>query len=344
MTKRILLIALTILILGVLFYYAKNRLQERDNFIPDTISKEAQQALAKLFQIKIYALNTPNADDKAAWQKLHAEYENNMAADNMKAAADNQVTIKETTIGKIPVLDIKPKGWKENHKVIVYLHGGAYTMFSPKSSLVLSAPVSRATGQRIISVGYTTAPFADWQQIQMEVITVIKSLLTQGYRMQDIVMYGDSAGGGLVMNVVLQLRDQGAGIPAALILLAPWSDLTNRGDTMQTLANADPILTYDNMLLNCAQAYAHGLNLNDPRISPLYADFSKGFPPTLIIDGTRSIFLSSSVRLYQALDNAKQKVLLDMHEGMWHGFLDTPSPETDTALNKINMFISLNAR
>jgi acetyl esterase/lipase len=138
---------------------------------------------------------------------------------------------------------------------------------------------------------------------------------------------------------VVQLRDNSFGMPAAVVLLSPWSDLTDRGETMHTLANADSILIYDNMLLNSALAYAHGLNLDDPRISPLYADFRKGFPPTLIIEGTRCEFLSSSVRLYQALDQARQEVKLDLYEGMWHGFLAAPILETSIALNKIDMFI-----
>ena len=342
MTKRTFFIVVAISFLSVLFnyiYFTHPTTTDRNNFIPDTISLEAQETLKNLFKLKIYTLSAPHSEDGTAWREMNILYEKAMRPKNIKIAAKNQVSIEQTTIGNIPVLDIRPKNWKDNHKLIIYIHGGAYTLLSPETTLLISAPISRVTGQRILAIRYTTAPFADWQKIQSEVITVVKSLLAQGYRMQDIVMLGDSAGGGLAMSTVIQLRDHNLGMPAALVLLSPWSDLTTRGESMQTLANADPILDYDNMLMNSALAYAHGLKLNDPRISPLYADFRNGFPPTLIIEGTRCIFLSSSVRLYQALDGAQQEVLLDMHEGMWHGFLDAPTPEAETAIKKIAMFI-----
>jgi acetyl esterase/lipase len=87
-------------------------------------------------------------------------------------------------------------------------------------------------------------------------------------------------------------------------------------------------------------AYAYGLDLSDPRISPVYADFSKGFPPCLITEGTKCIFLSASVRLYQALEAALQEVKLDMYEGMWHVFQLYPSPEAEAAIRKTAKFIN----
>jgi len=142
----------------------------------------------------------------------------------------------------------------------------------------------------------------------MALDTVIKALLAEGYTMKDIALYGDSAGGGLVTSMVLNLRDRGMGMPAAVVLWSSWVDLSNDGDTRQTLEDADPFLTYDPSLKNCALAFADGLDLKDPRVSPLYADFSKGFLPALIQDGTKCIFLSTSVRLYQALEAAGQPI------------------------------------
>ncbi len=84
------------------------------------------------------------------------------------------------------MLDIRPKDWKDNGKVLVYTHGGAYTMFSARSTLTSSAPMSRATGLRVISVDYTTAPFAKWQEIQEQVLSVFKALLAEGYKMKTL--------------------------------------------------------------------------------------------------------------------------------------------------------------
>ena len=171
-------------------------------------------------------------------------------------------------------------------------------------------------------------------------MNVFKALLKEGYSMNDIAIYGDSAGGGLAISTVLNLRDAGMGMPAAIVLLSPWADISDAGDSAVTLKDADPTLSYESMLKNSALAFADGLSLTDPRVSPLYADFSKGFPPALITEGTKCIFLSTSVRLYQALEMANQSVKLDMYEGMWHVFQQAPMPESEIAIHKASEFIN----
>ena len=313
--------------------------QVRNNYVPATISPEAQQALQAIYDAKAYARVFPAADDLAGWRKTHAAAEQAKKELNEKAVSNNQVTVTEAKMGGVPVLDIHPKGWKNNGKVLVYTHGGAYTMFSARSTLTSSAPMCRATGLRVISVDYTTAAFAKWKQIQEQVISVFKALLDQGYAMKDIALYGDSAGGGLVTSTVLNLRDRGMGMPAAVVLLSPWVDISDAGDTMHTLKNTDPLLHYDPLLKTSAVAYADGLDLTDPRVSALYGDFSKGFSPSLITEGTKCMFLSTSVRLFQVLEAAGQETKLDVYEGMWHVFQTSPSPETEVSLKKISAFL-----
>jgi len=242
-------------------------------------------------------------------------------------------------LGDVPVLDVRPKDWRDNGKVLVYTHGGAYTIFSARSTLGSSGPMSRATGLRVISVDYTTAPFAKWEEIQGQVISVFEALLEEGYAMKDIAIYGDSAGGGLAISTVLNLRDLGMGMPAAVVLWSPWADITNQGDTAHTLQRADPTLSYDSLLKNCALAYADGLDLSDHRVSPLYANFEKGFAPSLIQAGTKEIFLSTAVRLFQKLEAAGQNTKLDVYEGMWHIFQQESIPETKVAISKSAAFI-----
>ena len=89
-------------------------------------------------------------------------------------------------------------------------------------------------------------------------------------------------------------------MPVALVLWSPWTDVTGIGDTYSTLKNADPFVSYDSMLQNMADAYANPSDQNNPYVSPVYGNFSKGFPPTLIQGGTKELLLSDFVRLYQA--------------------------------------------
>ena len=174
-----------------------------------------------------------------------------------------------------------------------------------------------------------------------EVVTVFRALKDQGFAMGDIAIYGDSAGGGLAAGSVLKLRDAGLGMPAAVVLWSPWADITETGDTYVTLKDAEPNYLYEKVLGPSADAYADPKDQKHPYVSPVYGDFAKGFPPTLIQGGTREIFLSNFVRLYQALDTAGQIVTLDLYEGMPHVFqVKLPeSPESETALKKMDAFL-----
>ena len=196
----------------------------------------------------------------------------------------------------------------------------------------------------VISINYTVAPFSKWNKTTDEVVSVIQALKEeQGYSLGDYVaMFGDSAGGGLVAASVLKMRDKGLGMPAAVVLWSPWLDLTGNGDTYFTLKDADPYLSYDSFLKNTAGAYADPADQKNPYVSPVYGNFSKGYPPTLIQGDTREIFLSEFVRLYQALDHAHVPVKLDIYEGMphVHQYL-YKTPESKVALSKMTDFLKM---
>ena len=317
---------------------------ERDIFVPGTISPEAQQVLRGLIEARPYARVAPAAADLDGWREAHSASEAAAEERNEQAVELNRVTVIEAELGGVPVVDIRPEDWTDSGKVLVYTHGGAYTMFSAHSTLLSSAPMSRATGLRVISVDYTTAPFATWAEIQEQAISVVRALLAEGYSMEDIALYGDSAGGGLAVSTILNLRDQGMGVPAAVVLWSPWVDLSDDGDTAHTLRNADPTLSYENLLYESALAYADGLDLTDPRVSPLYADFNGGFSPALIQAGTKEIFLSTAVRLFQKLEAEGQDATLDIYEGIWHIFQQFTLPESEVSVGKSAAFINEHLR
>ena len=159
--------------------------------------------------------------------------------------------------------------------------------------------------------------------------------------MADIAIYGDSAGGGMAAGVVLKMRDDGMGMPAAVVLWSPWADITETGDTYKTLKLAEPMYLYEKHLKHSADAYADPKDQKNPYVSPVYGDYTKGFPPTLIQGGTKEIFLSNFIRLYQALDSNGQNVKLDLYEGMSHVFqaFMPDTPESKMALGKVDAFL-----
>jgi acetyl esterase/lipase len=310
--------------------------------VPDTVSPEFQELLKKLPDPALRPA-FPAPDDVDGWKRFHQAREKDSEPRVERILKEHEPTLTERKLGGVPVLDIKPKGWADTRKVVVYLHGGAYTMGSSRSSLIKTVPAAAATGFRIISVDYTVAPRAKWQRITDEVITVVQALTMEGHALKDIALFGDSAGGGMAPGVVLKMRDKKLGMPAAVVVWSPWADITETGDTYATLKHAEPTYLYEPILKPAAAAYADPKDQKHPYVSPVYGDYTRGFPPTLIQGGTKEIFLSNFVRLYQAVDAAGQTVKLDLYEGMPHVFQGQlpEAPESRLALKKMREFLLL---
>jgi acetyl esterase/lipase len=309
-------------------------------FVPNTISREAQ-AVMRAFPFKDTVDNYPGPDEYDRWKKYWERNEEIWKPFNDTLKLLFQPEIIDTVLGDVPVLDIRPKNWNDNGKVLVYLHGGAYTLFSANTMLGGVLPISDITGLRIISVNYTNPPVLKYNDILNQVIHVVTALLKSGYSLSDIGIYGDSAGGGLAAGSVLKMRDDGIGLPAVVVLISPWSDITNNGDTYRTLMGQDPIIEYNNSLRPSSLAYAPPEMHKHPYVSPVYGDYTKGFPPTLIQGGTREIFLSNFVRQYQVIDQAGIPVKLDLYEGMWHVFqeINYNLPESKIAQAKFRDWV-----
>lgn len=310
-------------------------------FIPTTISKQAQEMLKNL-TMNIPTFSTPDPGDLEGWKKLNQQQESMDIFGPQHIIDSYHSNITYTKLGGVNVIDVKPQDWKDNGKILVYLHGGGYTFLSANSTLGAVMPVANSTGLRVISVDYTLAPFSKWNQTTTEVVSVIQALIKEkGYSLEDIAMYGDSAGGGLVAGSVLKMRDEGIGIPAAIVLWSPWTDVTVSGDSYYRLNNTDPFLPSALLLDNMSRAYTSPPDQKNPYVSPVYGNFSKGFPPTLIQGGTSEFMLSDFVRLYQAIDQVDIPVKLDIYEGMPHDFqiFLYNTPETYTALSKMSNFL-----
>lgn len=307
---------------------------------PSTISKEARAALAK-FSRAARSAPLPEPADAEGWKKVQAAVEEKWAPAVEKVLAEYQPTVVARKLRGVPVLDVKPKGWKEDGRALVYCHGGGYALYSARSRLLSAVPMANDTGLRVIAIDYTLAPHAKWQATTDQVVAVVQALVAEGIPLEKLAIYGESAGGGMAAGSVLKMRDKGLGMPAAVVLWSPWSDITETGDTYATLAEADPLLYYPDNLAHCADAYADPADQKHPYVSPVYGDYAKGFPPTLIQAGTKEIFLSNAVRQYRVLDTADVPVKLDLYEGMWHIFqvFTYDIPEAKLARKKVAAFL-----
>lgn len=326
---------------------AANSTTSYEAYVPDTVSPESQQVLRMMTGPQ--GLSLPGPDDVEGWKKIRTYVPPQLKA----VAKDPEIskrtrdamkrypsTSKKRTLGGVPVVEIVSEGRQQNGKVLVYVHGGGYVTGGPDFGL--GGWVSGETGLRVVSVGYTLAPEAKWDQMSDQVVSVVRALEEEGYPAKNIAVLGDSAGGGLAAGSILKMRDRGLALPGALVLWSPWSDITETGDTYFTLRRADPLLNYKLLLKKAADAYADPKDQRNPYVSPVYGDYSKGFPPTLIQGGTKDIFLSNCVREYRAIDSAGGTAILDIYEGMPHVFqgIVFGTPETQQAMAKMKKFLA----
>ena len=221
--------------------------------------------------------------------------------------------------------------------VILYCHGGGYSTGSSLYARTLTIKLSASTSMDVLCFDYRLAPEHPYPAALEDALRAWDYLMLLGYGARDVVVTGDSAGGNLALALVLKLREQKRLLPRGLVLMSPWTDLTSTGKSFQTKAEVDPVL-------NCAyidrmvQAYAGGLDLTDPMISPLFGNF-EGFPPTYIQVGENEILLSDALRLHRVFVEKNVPVKIDIYPGMWHVFQMSPVRAARAAMDKNAEFI-----
>jgi len=287
-------------------------------YIPGSISPEAAAIYTKYKAILLAPRQKPMTTP-AEYAELYATNEKNMLPRAEAAIKQYGSIVTERVLGGVPTLEVRPRNYKDDGTVLIYAHGGGWVTGSARSSLPDAAVTADATGKRVISVDYTVAPKGNWRIVTDQVVAVYKAVLAQGVKAKHIGMFGGSAGANIVAAAALKIRDQGLRMPAALFLNCPMVDLTNSGDTSVTLAEADPVLNPASVM-PAIKLYVDDADVKNPYASPIYGDFSKGYPPTLIQGGTKEWLLSDFVRIYQAIKTAGGNAELDLYEGMPHGF------------------------
>ncbi|MGB9037024.1 MAG: alpha/beta hydrolase [Acinetobacter calcoaceticus] len=201
---------------------------------------------------------------------------------------------KKQTIAQVPTVHIQPKTTKSGLGIL-YLHGGGYVVGSSKSHTKLAAQIGHAAQAQVWLPEYRLAPEHSNPAAIEDVVAVYKALLAQEQNPKKLVFVGDSAGGGLSLSTAIAIRDAGLPLPAALVLLSPWVDLSLSGSTMKTHAAQDAMLSED-WLAWCAKNYCAQKLVTDPICSPLYADLT-GLPSILIHVGTEEVLLDDAKRL-----------------------------------------------
>lgn len=226
------------------------------------------------------------------------------------------------------------------HKVMLYLHGGGYTCGSIKSHRGFAAVLSKESGATALLIDYRRAPEDPFPAGLDDAVAAYRWLLKQGFKPKNLAIAGDSAGGGLCLATLVALREAGDPLPAAGILLSPWTDLVGTGDSYTSRASYDPLLTTFGMLEQVKLYLGEQDPRKAPLASPLYAELHQ-LPPLLIHVGQDEILLDDSTRVAEKIKATGGEVTLKVWEGMWHVFQMhcTTIPEAQQAVSEIGRFL-----
>ncbi len=224
-------------------------------------------------------------------------------------------------------------------KLLLYLHGGGYVVGGCDMHRQMVSHIARAGRIQALLPEYRLSPESKYPAAIEDAVGLYRTLLARGTKAENMVLAGDSAGGGLVMATLLSLRDAGEPLPAAAILLSPFLDATASGESMQSRAMQDPWFRAEDVA-RIADYYCEPQQRRDPLVSPVFADVG-GLPPLYIQVGDDEILLSDSERIAQKITAAGGEISLEIWPEMWHVFqmFVGKMPESGRAIDKIGDFV-----
>lgn len=254
------------------------------------------------------------------------------------------VSVEATTINGLHAEWLRPKH-AETRKVLLYLHGGAYLVGSCRTHRQMVSHIARAAGIPALVPEYRLAPEHPFPAAIEDAVGVYRALLDGGWAARDILIGGDSAGGGLTVATLLSLRHAGLPLPSAAVLLSPFLDVTASGESARTRANQDPWFDAKDMHLVTDLYCEAGVDLRNPLVSPVFANVA-GLPPTFIQVGDDEILLSDSTRFADKLKAAGVPVEIEIWPHMWHVFqlFIGKMPESRRAIGRIGAYMKTQTR
>ncbi|MDJ0793231.1 MAG: alpha/beta hydrolase [Woeseiaceae bacterium] len=249
-----------------------------------------------------------------------------------------RVAIQQDKLYGLKVEWYRPQNARSG-KILLYLHGGAFVLGSCDSHRKLVTQIARAGLIDAVLPEYRLAPEHPYPAGLQDCIGVYRALLDYGYNPENIVVAGDSAGGGLTMSLMLELRHTGVPLPGAAVLLSPFLDLTASGESVTTRVEQEPWFN-PNDIHTVIKHYCPDEDLENPLLSPVFANVA-GLPPTLVQVGDDEILLSDSARIAEKMTEVGVDVELQVFPEMWHVFqlFVGKMPESRVAIDKIGEFI-----
>lgn len=253
----------------------------------------------------------------------------------MESRYRRQVIVKEHSFSSFSGAWIMPRD-ELRQGVILYLHGGGYACGGLDYAKGFGSTLSEHCGVKVFCAAYRLAPENPYPAALNDALTAYRYLLDKGYAPGHITLCGESAGGGLCYALCLQLKALGLPLPAGIVTVSPWVDLTLSGPSHEKKRDSDPVMSRE-LLEFFAKSY--GENLKDPLLSPLFGDLTN-MPPSLIFVGSDEVLLSDSESLREKLTAQGCHCQLIVREERWHSYLLYNLAEDQQDFDELNRFLS----
>ena len=223
--------------------------------------------------------------------------------------------------------------------IILYLHGGGYVSCSAATHRPITAALARLSRLRVLGLDYRIAPEHRFPTALDDAVRAYQWLLEQGMPPSAISLAGDSAGGGLVLGLLLRARDAGLPLPACGVCFSAWTDLAGTGESVRLNDGRCAMFRTEN-IAEFAAAYLGGNSPLDPYASPAHADLS-GLPPLLFQVGSTELLLDDTRHVHDKIQAAGGVSRLEIYDDVFHCWqmLDGIVPEARVALRQAAAFI-----
>lgn len=281
---------------------------------------------------RLARMMAPNLSDPAELRSLIAEDRRKGPA-LPPAGMSGRFDFKDVVEDGLRCFHVTRRGGAGGGLKLLYLHGGAYVLDLQAIQWKLVDGLLERIDAEVVAPIYPLAPEAKWQRTTAAIRTFYLGLVER-HGADNVVVVGDSAGGGLALLLAQSMRDEGGPLPKALVLYSPALDLSGSGPDQPALEKRDPALSLS-LLHDIGSMWLDGLPATDPRVSPLFAD-QHGLPPTIVFTGDREILHSDALRL-KAINPAVDH---RSYPEMMHVFPVSPLREARQALDETADFIA----
>lgn len=308
--------------------------QSLPSFVNNSVSWQA-----KLTNVLLRRFVKPRIDSKPETPELRAFM---AKLDRLWAKKVKDLLIEDRDVAGIPCRWVTAP--TESERVLLYLHGGGFTIHLPRTYDGFVARICQKLGANALIPDYRLVPEHPFPAAVEDCFTTYKWLLDQNYSADKIIIAGDSAGGCLTLTTLLQIRDAQLPMPAAAILLSPGSDCRASSSKVESdECVSDPMLPNSALDL-LVIPYANGADETDPLLSPVFGEYH-GMPPMQFHVGSTELVLSHSTRVVEKAAAAGVDVKLNLWKELPHVHsLMYWLPESKLALSMMVQFSNKHLR